>query len=120
MGIYESSGHANNPLGFLAFLVGVVGAASALLMWVYQYAPDNGVIDSISARLGTGELLGDRLVMTAAICGGVACGLAIISSLGGKARGSAIFALVLGVVALSFPVLSSLDVIARPLAERLP
>ena len=119
MGIYESSGHTRNPVGVIAVLVGLVAAASGLALWGYQYAPDSALIASIAGHLGAGSLLGDRLVTVAGIGGAIACGLAVITSLTGTGKASVVVALVLGVIGASFPVLSSLDVITRPLAHRL-
>src|SRR5262245_15560033 len=115
MGIYQSSGQARDPLGIVALGVGVVAAASAVVMWAYQANPNGTLVRSVSANLGAGALLGDRLVMVALVSGALAVGLGVIASLGGRARGTAVAALVLGAIGLSYPILTSLDVIRRPL-----
>lgn len=120
MGIYGSSGRTHNPLAVLALLVGVVGAACSLVLWLFQANPDGELIGTIASRLGAGALVGDRLLVIALVCGGVAVGLAIVGSLGGRMGGSGVVAVVLGAIALSFPILSSLDVITRPLSRGLP
>lgn len=119
MGIYESSGRTHDPLGIVALGAGAVSAASGLIMWAYQLDPNGALVRSVSARLGAGALLGDRLVMIDLIAGAAAVGLAVIASMGGRAKGTAVAALVLGVIGLSYPILSSLDVIRRPLENTL-
>jgi hypothetical protein len=115
MGIYESSGQTRDPLGILALGVGAIAAGCAVIMWAYQADPDSALVRSVSARLGAGALLGDRLVMVSLIAGALAVGLGVIASIGGRAKGTAVGALVLGAIGLSYPVLTSLELIRRPL-----
>lgn len=120
MGIYHSSGRAANPLGVVSMLVGAVGAFASVVLWAYQYDPGGALVRSIATKLGPGIALGDGLVTTALVCGGASVAMVIAGSLGGRLRGSAVVAIVLGVVALSYPILSKLDIITRPLIHRLP
>ena len=115
MRIYQSSGQTRDPLGILALGVGAVAATCGLVMWAFQLDPNGALVRTISARLAAGGLLGDRLELISLIAGAVAIGLGVIASLGGRARGSAVGALVLGVIGVSYPLLSSLDLITRPL-----
>lgn len=117
MGIYASSGRSRNPFGFLATLIGLVGAASSLVLWTYQLNPTSGLIRSFAARLGPGGLLGDRLSLVAVVCGALAIAVAIVFAMGGKMRASTGAAIALGVLALSYPALSALKVIARPFSH---
>jgi len=120
MGIYQSSGRAANPLGVVSVLVGAVGAVVSVVLWAYQYDPRGAFVRSISAKLGPGLALGDGLVTTALVCGAASVAMAIAGSLGGRLRGSAIMAIVLGVIALSYPILTKLDIVTRPLIHHLP
>jgi hypothetical protein len=120
MGIYGSSGRTHNPLAVLALGVGAIGATCSLILWVYQANPDGDLIRTISDRLGSGALLGDRMTVIALVCGGIAVALAIVGSLGGRMGGSGVVAVLLGAIALSFPILSSVDVISRPLSRGFP
>jgi hypothetical protein len=119
MGIYQSSGQTRDPLGIVALGVGALAAACAVVMWAYQVDPHGALVRSVSARLGAGALLGDRLVMVALVGGGIAVALGVIASLGGRAKGTAVAALVLGAIGLSYPILASLDLIRRPLERTL-
>ena len=120
MGIYQSSGRAANPLGVVSVLVGAVGAVASVVLWAYQYDPNGAIVRSIATRLGPGFALGDGLRTTALVCGAASVAMAIAGSLGGRLRGSAVIAIVLGVVALSYPILSKLDIVTRPLIHRIP
>jgi hypothetical protein len=115
MGIYDSSGQTRDPLGIVALGVGAIAAGCAIVMWAYQADPNSALVRSVSERLGAGALLGDRLVTVSLVAGALAVGLGVIASIGGRAKGTAVAALVLGAIGLSYPVLTSLDLIRRPL-----
>lgn len=114
MGIYHSSGHTRNPLGIVSVLVGAVGVGASVVLWAYQVDPAGPLVRSIASRLEAGVGLGDGLVLVAAICGAFAVVMAIAGSVGGSMRGSSVVAIVLGVLALSYPVLSWTRVFTRP------
>jgi hypothetical protein len=116
MGIYQSSGRSTNPLGFFSVLIGGIGAGASVVLWAYQYDPHGAFVRSIASKLGPGFALGDGLVLIALICGAFTVGFAIVGALGGV-KGFAVVSIVLGVVALSYPVLTKLDVISRPLVQ---
>lgn len=115
MGIYQSSGRTRNPLGALAVVVGVVGAGASVILWAYQYDPGGVLVRSVASKLGPGLLLGDSLVLFAAIFGTIAVVSAVALSVGGSTRATSVLAIILGVVALSYPVLQWFDVFTRPL-----
>ena len=43
-GIFSSSGRHGDPLGAVAAIVGVCGAACSALLWVYQINPDSTIL----------------------------------------------------------------------------
>jgi hypothetical protein len=59
------------------------------------------------------------MMLVAAICGGLAIAMAITGSVGGSTKGSSAIAIVFGVIALSYPVLSWFKVLSRPVLHRL-
>jgi hypothetical protein len=118
MGIYQSSGRTRDPLGGVAMLIGIAGAFASVVLWAYQLDPRGTVVRSIASKLGPGFAFGDGLVLTAAICGGLAVIIAIAGSLGGTMRGSSVVAIVFGAIALSYPVLAWFQVISRPILNR--
>jgi hypothetical protein len=115
MGIYQSSGRTRNPLGVASVFVGVVGAVASIVLWAYQFDPGGPLVRSFASKLGPGLASGDALVLFAAVFGGLAVISAIAVSVGGSTRASSVLAVVLGVVALSYPVLSWFKVFTRPL-----
>ena len=115
MGIYQSSGRTRNPLGALAVAVGMVGAAASVILWAYQFDPSGALVRSVASKLGPGFVLGDTLVLFATIFGVIAVVSAIALSVGGSTRATSVFAVVLGVIALSYPMLQWFKVVARPL-----
>jgi hypothetical protein len=115
MGIYESSGHTRNPLGAVSVFVGLVAALASAVLWAYQFDPGGLLVRSFASKLGPGLASGDALVLFAAIFGALAVISAIAVSMGGSTRGSSVLAIMLGVVGLSYPVLSWFKVFTRPL-----
>jgi hypothetical protein len=120
MGIYQSSGRTRNPLGAVSVFVGVVGAVASAVLWANQYDPGSPLVRSFYSTLGPGLASGDALMLFAAIFGGLAVISAIAVSVGGSTRASSVVAIVLGVVALSYPVLGWFKVVTRPLRHALP
>jgi len=119
MGIYQSSGKTRNPLAGIAMVVGVAGAFASVVLWAYQVDPRGAFVRTVASRLGPGIALGDGLMLVAAICGAVAVTLAITGSFGGSMGGSSVLAVALGVIALSYPVLSWFQLVSRPIVHRL-
>lgn len=115
MGIYQSSGRTRNPLGAVSVFVGIVGALASVILWAYQFDPNGPLVRSFAERLGPGLASGDALVLFAGIFGAIAVISAIAISVGGSTRASSVVAVVLGVIALSYPVLSWFKVFTRPL-----
>jgi hypothetical protein len=115
MGIYESSGRTRNPLGAISVCVGIVGAVASIILWADQFDPNGPYVRSIAGKLGPGLASGDALVVFAAIFGALAVIFAIGVSVGGNGRASSVVAMVLGAVALSYPLLSWFKGFTRPL-----
>ena len=115
MGIYQSSGRTRNPLGAISVMVGMVGAGASVILWAYQYDPSGALVRSVASKLGPGLVLGDTLVLFAAVFGTFAVVSAIALSVGGSTRATSVVAIALGVIALSYPVLQWFKVVTRPL-----
>jgi hypothetical protein len=115
VGIYQSSGRTRNPLGAIAVAVGAVGAGASVILWAYQFDPSGALVRSVATKLGPGFVLGDTLILLAAIFGIIAVVSAIALSVGGNTRGTSVLAIILGVIALSYPVLQWFKVFTRPL-----
>jgi hypothetical protein len=112
MGIYGSSGRVADPLSGLGVIIGVVGAVLAAILWLYHFQPESQLMGSYSAQISFGEL-GEQLSLLAGALGAMAIIAGIGSSLGGRGRGLTVAALLLGVFAMSYPVLTYLHVFSR-------
>src|SRR4249919_1934970 len=109
-GIYSSSGKTANPAGTIGVLVGVIGAAFSVILWFYHFNPTSTLLGSYSAELANGGQLADQLKLLALVLGAIAVVLGIVAGLGGRGGGStAVFAILMGVVALSYPVLTAVN-----------
>ncbi len=112
MGIYQSSGRTRNPLGAISVMVGMVGAARRDPVGV-PVRPDGALVRSVassSVRDWSGRRAGPVRRGLRHHRGG----LGVALSVGGNA-GVSVVAIVLGVIALSYPVLQWFKVVTRPL-----
>jgi hypothetical protein len=104
MGIYGSSGKTSNPLGGVGVLVGAIGAAISVILWIHYFDPSTSMFGELSVRITVGDLA-DQLPVLAAAFGTMAVIGGIAGGLGGRGSGSTVASLLLGIVALSYPVL---------------
>ena len=112
--IYGSSGSKANPMTFVAVLVGLVGAACSAILWLHRISPDSTFIVSITSRLASNAVLGDRLEVVALAAGIIAIFIGLLSVIGGSKGGAGVVvAVTLGLAAISYPVLVSLNLIGN-------
>ena len=108
--IYGSSGSKANPMTFLAVGVGLAGAACSAILWLHRISPGSTFLRSVTVRLTSGAMLGTRLEVVALVAGIIAIGAGLISAIGGRKGGTGVVvAVVLGLGAISYPVLVSLN-----------
>jgi hypothetical protein len=112
-GIFGSSGKTANPLGVVGAVVGAIGAGFSALLWLYHFNPDSTILGSYSAQMVHGGQLADQLGTLAIVFGAIAVVLGIVGGLGGRGAGSTILSIILGIIALSYPVLNALHLIER-------
>ncbi len=121
MGIYESSGRSYaDPISGVALLTGLAGAALSAALWLARFQPGTDLLGAYGARLAAGGPFADQVAILAAVLGGMALLLGLMSTTGGRARLSTSFAIVAGIVAISYPVLTALNVITGPLRPNIP
>jgi hypothetical protein len=111
--MFGSSGKTANPLGTIGVLVGAIGAAFSILLWLYHFDPDSTLLGSYSVQMLPDGVLGSQLATLALVFGVIAVVLGIAGGLGGRGTSSTIASILLGVVALSYPVLNALHLIER-------
>jgi hypothetical protein len=121
MGIYESSGRSySDPLSAVAMITGLAGAVLSGALWLVRFEPQTQLLGSYGARLSASGALTDQVAMLAAVLGAIALIFGIVSSMGGRARLTTSLSIVLGVLAISYPVLTGLNVITGPLSSHVP
>lgn len=109
--MFGSSGKTSNPMGTVGTLVGALGAAFSAILWIYQFNPDSSLLGSYSVQITNGGPMADQLSTLALVFGLIAVVLGIAGGLGGRGTGSTIASILLGVVALSYPVLNALHLV---------
>jgi hypothetical protein len=112
-GIYGSSGKTANPLGTIGVIVGVIGATFSVLLWIYRFQPETQLLGKYSAQMGPNGVMASQLGTLALVFGLIAVVVGIAGGLGGRSSGSTVAAILLGIVALSYPVLNSLHLVER-------
>ena len=113
MAIFSSSGRHSNPIGVIAIITGLGGALGSGVLWVYRLNPDSTILGKYSAEISLGGALADQVALLAAILGLMAIIGSVMSTTGGEGAGGYFIGLVLGLVALSYPVLTWLNVVGR-------
>jgi hypothetical protein len=121
MGIYESSGRSYaDPLSGVALITGLAGAVLSGALWLVRFQPQTQLLGSYGAKLAESGPFADQVAMLAAVLGAMALILGIVSSTGGRGRLSTSLAMVLGLLAISYPVLTALNVVTSPLRSHVP
>lgn len=113
--LFGSSGRRANPIGIVSLLTGVTGALTSAVLWIYQIEPSSQILGKYSAQVAAGGLLAEQLTSLAAVLGLMAVISSMMASSGWEGGGGYFIGLVLGIVALSYPVLTWLNVVSGPL-----
>lgn len=108
-GIYKSSGKHANPAAGLSILTGAAGAICSLLLWLFDYRPETSFFGSWGREIAANGLLAEQLRVLAVTLGGIGIASAIFASFGGRGRWTTATGVTLGVVGLSYPVLTWLN-----------
>ena len=112
--VFGSSGRRTNPMGVLSILTGLAGAGASAVLWIYRVHPSSQILGSYSADLAGGGQFAEQLAALAAVLGLMAIISSVMSSSGGSG-GSYFVGFVLGLVGLSYPVMTWLDMVKGPL-----
>ena len=111
MGIFQSSGRHQNPAIGLAIFAGAVGAGFSLVLWLFAYRPETALFGEAGREIAAKGVMHDNLQLLAALFGVIAILASITASLGGRGRWTTATGLGLGVIAVSYPVLTWLNVV---------
>src|SRR5437763_13829597 len=83
-GIFGSSGKTANPAGTVGSLVGAIGAAFSVVLWIYHFNPDSTLLGKYSHQLAAGGQMADQLGLLAVVFGAIAVVLGIVGGVGGR------------------------------------
>ena len=112
-GIFGSSGKTANPAGTVGSLVGAIGAGFSVVLWIYHFNPDSTLLGKYSQQLAAGGQMADQLGLLAIVFGGIAVVLGIVGGLGGRGGSTTVLSILLGIVAVSYPVLNALNLVKQ-------
>jgi hypothetical protein len=112
-GIFGSSGKTANPAGTVGTLVGLIGAGFSAILWLYHFNPDSTLLGKYSLQLAAGGQMADQMRLLAFVFGAIAVVLGIVAGLGGKGNASTVMSILLGIAAMSYPVLTALNLVKR-------
>ncbi len=115
-GVFGSSGRHANPMGVVSIVSGLAGALTSAILWIYRVHPESQILGKYSAEVAHGGRLGEQLVVLAAVLGLMAILSSIMTSSAGQGGGGYFIGLVLGLFALSYPLLTWLNIISGPLS----
>jgi hypothetical protein len=87
------------------------------MLWVYLQRPSSPLLGQYVYEFAYGGPLRQDLTIMAALLGSVAMVSALLSSIGGRTSASAFVAVLLGAVALTFPLAAWFELIGAPLAR---
>lgn len=115
-GVFGSSGRHANPMGVVSIVSGLAGALASAVLWIYRIEPDSQILGKYSADVAHGGQLGEQLVALAAVLGLMAVLSSIMTSTAGQGGGGYFIGLILGLFALSYPLLTWLNILSGPLS----
>ena len=115
MAVFGSSGRHANPMGIVSIVTGLVGSLASAVLWIYRIEPDSQLLGQYSSQVAHGGQLAEQLSALAAVLGLMAVLASIMTSSSGEGGGGYFIGLVLGLVALSYPLLTWLDILSGPL-----
>jgi hypothetical protein len=113
--LFGSSGRHANPIGVVSIVTGLGGSLASAVLWIYQIDPGSRIMGKYSAELAAGGMLSEQLASLAAVLGLMAIITSMMASSGWEGGGGYFIGLVLGIVALSYPVLTWLNLVSGPL-----
>ena len=105
----------SDPIALVSVVTGLVAALASAVLWIYRFAPESRILGKYSADVAGGGPLADQLAVLAAVLGLMAILASIMTSTKGEGGGGSFIGLVLGIVGLSYPLLTWLNIVSGPL-----
>lgn len=114
--VYGNHQRTADPLAVVTVVAGALGSLASLVLWSYQWSPDSQMLGTYSFELAHGGQFRTDLMMVALALGITAIVAGLMSTLGARRIRLATWTgLILGGVAISYPVLALLGVVDAPL-----
>jgi hypothetical protein len=110
--LFGSSGSHANPIGVVSVVTGVAGGLASAILWIYRLNPESTILGKYSTQVAHGGVLAGQLSTLAVLLGLMAIIGAIVATTGGQGAGGYFIGFVLGLFALSYPVLTWLNVVS--------
>ena len=114
-GVFGSSGKRSNPMGAVSIVTGLAGALAGAILWIYRIQPDSQILGKYASQVAHGGPLAGQLAALAAVLGLMAVLSSIMTSSAGEGGGAYFIGLILGLAALSYPLLTWLNIVSGPL-----
>lgn len=105
----------SDPIALVSIVAGLAAALASAVLWIYRFQPESRILGRYSADVAGGGQLADQLAALAAVLGLMAILASIMTSTKGEGGGGSFIGLVLGIVGLSYPLLTWLNIVSGPL-----
>jgi len=113
---YRTSRRTVDPLGVVTAVAGLTGALCSMALWLYQFRSTNTLLGGYAWEITHGGPLRTDLIQLAFVLGIVALVGALVSSLGSlQVPITFPMGLILGAVALSYPIMAMTHVVNVPI-----
>jgi len=110
---------ASNPLGMIAVVCAAAGACLGVFLWLFHLRPTSALMGDYARELAHEGVFRDQVLWFTATLGAVGIFAALLAVVGGRPKASTIVCLLLGAIALSYPVLALTGAIGAPVAPTL-
>jgi hypothetical protein len=102
-------------MGVVSIVTGLAGALASAILWIYRIQPNSQILGKYASEVAHGGPLAEQLAALAAVLGLMAVLSSIMTSSSGEGGGGYFIGLIFGLVALSYPLLTWLNIISGPL-----
>lgn len=101
-------------MGVFAAITTSAGAFLAIALWLFHLRPTSALLGDYAYQLAHDSVLRDQVLWLSATLGAVGMLAALLSIIGGRLKASTVVSLLLGAVALSYPLLALTGTLGAP------
>ena len=103
----------------VAVVCAAAGASLGAFLWLFHLRPASALLGDYAYELAHDGVFRDQVLWLTATLGGMGIVAALLAVVGGRPKPSTVVCLLLGAIALSYPVLALTGVIGPPVARPL-